>query len=229
VGGFKLTVQDLSDEFLLRFAGGTTHMHRQQQLSSLVYGKGKCLDVISTQTEFERLSFSLFPGASLNPDANQLLAMAFAEIYKRGDFNLWEKAVEMRPVTLDDWKSAIQQAFIIRQTVVEGRKAIQRTSTTQSHSSVARIHQMDVDTTDDGGERKEGEVEVNRMGGNPMRKVTSIPKSKEGRKRWFTWAQMQKFRKRGQCFHCYQLNHRASECPDKDKPAREPTEEELNL
>src|ERR1700710_776593 len=80
VGGFKLTVQDLSDEFLLRFAGGTTHMHRQQQLSSLVYGKGKCLDVISTQTEFERLSFSLFPGASLNPDANQLLAMAFAEI-----------------------------------------------------------------------------------------------------------------------------------------------------
>jgi hypothetical protein len=232
-GIIDFTVQDLSNEFLLKYAGGTTHMHRQQQLTSLVYGKGKCLDVISTQTEFERLASSLYPGASLNVFANELLAVTFADIYKRGDFQLWEKAMEMGPITLDEWKSAIQQASIIRQTVVEGRKALQRTNPTpnrsfQNSSAPARLHQMDAGDTEEEGERKEGEVEVNKMGGN-LKNGTSTSKSKEGRKRWFTWRQMQKFIRRGQCFHCYKLNHRAQECPDKDKPAREPTEEELNL
>jgi hypothetical protein len=233
VEGIEFTVQDLANEFLLKYAGGTTHMHRQQQLTSLVYGKGKCLDVISTQTEFERLASSLYPGASLNVHANELLAVTFADIYKRGDFQLWEKAMEMGPITLDEWKSAIQQASIIRQTVVEGRKALQRTNPTsyrsfQNSSVPARLHQMDAGDTEEEGERKEGEVEVNRIGGN-LKKGTSVSKSNEGRKRWFTWHQMQKFMRRGQCFHCYKLNHRAQECPDKDKPAREPTVEELNL
>ena len=87
---------------------------------------------------------------------------------------------------------------------------------------------MDAGDAEEEGERKEGEVEVNRIGGN-LKKGTSVSKSNEGRKRWFTWHQMQKFMRRGQCFHCYKLNHRAQECPDKDKPAREPTVEELNL
>jgi hypothetical protein len=237
--GIQLTVQDVRKEFLLKYVGGTTYMMRQQQLSSLVYGKGKCLDVISTQTEFERLSSSLFPGASLNPYADQLLAMAFADVYKRGDFQLWEKAVEMGPVTLDEWKTAIQEASIIRQTVVEGRRAIQRTVTRSSapsrfQSSALRVHQMDVGETHEEKERQEGEGEVPKEGSLSMNKVggknpTSNSKPKEGRKRFFSWVLLQKFKKRGQCFHCYKIGHVSGDCPDSSLPGREPTEEEKNL
>ena len=242
--GVQLTVQDLSSEFLLKYEGGTTHMMRQQQLTSLVYGKGKCVDVVSTQTEFERLSSSLFPGASLDFNASQLLALSFSQIYLRGDIELWKDAVKLGPITLDDWKAAIQQAFIMRQTVAEGRKALQRTTGQTPHrpfhstssSSSARLHQMDTANEEEG--RQGGETDTPVEGMNKMGTRRGAPPSKpsgrDGKKDDFekspiTWAELQKFKSRGQCFHCYKAGHRAQDCPDKDKPKRRPTQEELNL
>jgi hypothetical protein len=248
--GIEVTVQSLSDEFLSKYVGGTTHMMRQQELSSLVYGKGKCVDVVSTQTEFERLASSLFPGASLNPQADQLLAMAFAEVYKRGDFKLWEKAVEMGPTTLDEWKWAIQQAFIIRQTVIEGRKAVVRTTAqttsissrpfySNPSSAPARVHQMDASATEDeegSSHGMEGEAEVpveglQQMGPGKGKDEKKPSKPTGSRRSVLTWPEKQKMMRKGQCFLCYKPNHRAADCPDKDKPglARRPTAEELNL
>jgi len=46
----ELTVRELASLFPIKYVGGTTYMMRQQELTSLVYGKGKCVDVVSTQT-----------------------------------------------------------------------------------------------------------------------------------------------------------------------------------
>jgi hypothetical protein len=241
----KVTVQQLEEEFLEKYAGGVTYMTRQQELSSLVYGKGKCVDVVSTQTEFERLVSSLYPGASLNPQADQLLAMAFAEVYKRGDFYLWEKAVEMGPVTLDEWKAAVQRAVIIRQTVMEGRKAISRITAQppstpsrpfQSSFNPARVHQMQTGAAEEESDEEKSPgrgVESSSEGlqnvGAAKRGTSSgAAKPKEGKKWMLTWAERLKFSRRGQCFHCYAVGHIKKDCPDKSKPARRPTEAELN-
>jgi len=225
-------------------------MMRQQELTSLVYGKGKCVDVVSTQTEFERLASSLFPGASVNPQADQLLAMAFADVYKRGDFQLWEKAVEKGPVTLDQWKSAIQQAYLIRQTVTEGRKAVLRAASqlglnpnrsfhSTSSSSTGRVNQMEGYSTDEDEDSLEGKEGVSEPG-VPTEKLQQMRAAKKGgtrpqdKKKAFrvklltTWPERQKLMKRGQCFHCFQTGHRLDECPDIAKPARRPTDAELN-
>jgi hypothetical protein len=244
----ELTVQLLCDLFLAKFVGGTAYMVRQQELTSLTYGKGKCVDAVSTQTEFERLASSLFPGASLNPQTDQLLAMAFADVYKRGDLQLWEKAVERSPVTLDEWKAAVQNAESIRQYVIDGKKAAQRAVSqmgmnanrsfhSSSSSSIGRINQMDGNATDedeDSSEGKEGEPGVpeklQQMKGTKKGGTRSQDKKKTFKvKLLTTWQERQKLQKRGQCFHCFQQGHRVESCPDIDKPARRPTEEELNL
>ena len=248
-----LTVQYVSDVFLSTYVGGTTRMMKQLELSSLTYGEGRCVDVVSTQTEFERLASSLYPGASLEPQADELLATAFADIYKRGDFKLWEKAVEMNPVTLDEWKAAVQRAFIIRRTVVEGRKAIQRMASsmasagsrgfsrpTQSSFAGARVQQMETymtDEEDDDEEGKEGEPgvaagQIQQMGTtNGKRGMTGARGRKwtPGPRLLSTPAERQKLMQKGKCFHCFKPGHRVAECPDVEKPARRPTAEELNL
>jgi hypothetical protein len=250
----ELSIQLLSDEFLIKYAGGATHIVRQMEFSSLVYGKGKCVDVVSTQTEFERLASSLYPGASLNPLADELLAMAFAEVYRKGDFKLWEKAVEMNPITLDEWKAAVQRAFMIRQTVAEGRKAILRNasqatgaanrpfhSSSSSDNSIARVHHVDASSgiglTD--SDEEEDEVKEPAPSEN-LQQMGTAKKGGGGRKAGpkdkkrapgfvTTYAERQILMRKGQCFHCYKAGHRVSECPDIDKPARRPTAEELNL
>ena len=61
----ELTVQLVVNKFSENYVGGTVYMMKQLELNSLIYGKGKCVDVVSTQTEFDRLVSSLYPGASL--------------------------------------------------------------------------------------------------------------------------------------------------------------------
>jgi hypothetical protein len=171
--------------------------------------------------------------------------MAFSEVYRKGDFKLWSKAMEQGPVTLDQWKAAVQRAFMMRQAVVEGKKALLRNAsqTNSFHSSsssptgVARVHHVEAsratisDSDEDEGEGEEvvsGE-KLQQIGS--AKKGTSGPKTgaKEKKKFVNSFAERQKFLKRGQCFHCYKLGHRFFECPDADKPARRPTAEELNL
>ena len=249
--GQVMTLQLCADEFLTQYWSGTVHMVEQMELGSLIYGKGKCVDVVSTQTEFERLASSLYPGASLIPMADKLLAGMFADVYKKGDFRLWEKAVEMNPVTLDQWKAAVQRAFIIRQTVVEGRKALLRNATqitgssgrhfhSSSSSGTANVHHVDVSSLlsdseeegDDGEEVVPGE-KLQQMGTAKKGTAAGPRTGPKDKKRYIkfltTFAEREVMMRKGQCFHCYKAGHRAAECPDRSKPARRPTTEELNL
>ena len=255
-----LTVQDVLDKFSENYMGGTVQMMKQLELTSLVYGKGKCVDVVSTQTEFDSLASSLYGSSAyaLNPLADQMLVVFFSNIYQKGDIRLWEKAMEMNPVTLEEWKAAVQRAFYMHQVVKEAKKAALRNATqttvtvsrpfqSTTSTAVTRVHHVDAssvlfsDSEEEGDEDEEGVVPgetIQQMGAGPGKKGTTGTRAgpKEKKRTYAdairlltTGGERERLKKKGMCFHCFKKGHMVSECPDANKPARRPTEEELKL
>ena len=114
--GRLLTLQDVFDEFMRTYHGGVSEKLAEQQLNSLVYGKGECRDLVGLDSAFDRLALELYPGSETSKAAVSLLARIYSEAIRRGDEELWEKAMDAQPSTLEEWKVAVQNAYVIIET-----------------------------------------------------------------------------------------------------------------
>ena len=95
--GRLLTLQDVFDEFMRTYHGGVSEKLAEQQLNSLVYGKGECRDLVGLDSAFDRLALELYPGSETSKAAVSLLARIYSEAIRRGDEELWEKAMDAQP------------------------------------------------------------------------------------------------------------------------------------
>ena len=113
--GEELPLQTVFDQFVLKFEGGVSRVLLQQELDSLVYRRGKCKDIYATDAEFDRLVGMLYPDLEDDAQSMPLLAKVYSDIFQRGDLTLWTEALRMQPVTVDEWKVAIQRAHTLLQ------------------------------------------------------------------------------------------------------------------
>jgi hypothetical protein len=113
--GVELPLQTVFEQFVLKFEGGVSRVLLQQELDSLVYRRGKCKDIYATDAEFDRLVGMLYPDLEDDAQSMPLLAKVYSDIFQRGDLALWTEAVRMQPVTVDEWKVAIQRAHTLLQ------------------------------------------------------------------------------------------------------------------
>ena len=95
--GRVLTLQDYFDDFVKTYEGALSQLTAQQQLKSLVYKKDPCRDLTATDNEFDKLAMRLYPGAQTSEAAISLLASLYSDTIRRGDIELWEKAMDAQP------------------------------------------------------------------------------------------------------------------------------------
>ena len=124
--GSPLTLQKVFDEFVLKFESGVSRVLLQQELNTLVYGKGKCRDIYATDAEFDRIVGQLFPYLDDSSDLMSLLADRYASIFEKGDIELWKEASRAFPATVDEWKAAIQKAYTFQQVVAQADRRLGR-------------------------------------------------------------------------------------------------------
>jgi hypothetical protein len=241
--GIELTLQQAFDEFLMHFDGGRTKALVEQEFNSLMYGKGACKDLPSTEIEFDRLASLLYPGAEFESESsNALLARHYSEIIRKGNFELWEKTVEKEPYSLEDWKACAQRAQTVidlkntaakQQSQQRGFRGSYQPSTTptaaSSTSTVAPrafVHQLQHKDEDGENFKQEGEQ------GPPEELAEIKAESKPWPGDHLKRAIRIRLMKLGKCWLCYKrAGHLAVDCPEKDKlmaaDRRQPTKAEL--
>jgi hypothetical protein len=240
----QLTLQVVFDVFVKTYEGGLSQRMAEQQLNSLVYGKGDCKDLNATDNEFDRLSQELYPGAEDSTAAIALLAHCYSEIIRRGDEELWEKAMDVQPHTVDEWKAAVQNAYTVIETKkarqgrgradghrVEGRTSFYSKPTPSTSASrggaAVQVQQVEHGETSQGlgRERREGESES----GDEEELQQAKAKKTQRSGSHLTYEQRTQLMKAGKCWTCYQKGHMAVECPQKGKTGypRKPTVEDL--
>lgn len=242
--GGVLTLQGVFNAFVKTYEGGLSQRLGEQRLNSLVYGKGSCHDLNATENEFDRLAQELYPGAEDSPAAIALLAHTYSEIIRKGNEELWEKAMDSQPKTVDEWKAAVQNAYTVMETkrASHGKGRGDRTDMRTSFGSTSastnrggvtvRVQQMEDrgESHAETRERQEGEGEENEeeLQRAEVRRNQPNPSSRRLGSH-LTYDQRTQLMKAGKCWICYQKGHMASECPQKGKAGypRKPTAEEL--
>jgi hypothetical protein len=222
-----------------------------EKMKNLVYGKGKCKDLLGLEQAFEQLRVKLYPTSATDPSMNEVVGREYAEAIRRGDITLYKEMLRIlggkERITLSEWKSAAVSAVKIvaltgnnsRQGGYQGQYqkwggnryaplAVQEMSTDSSQEESAEKAEGQT------GIRAEGqsEAEVQQMQGR------KAPSQAGGFKRG-------SFKPRGPyippdewkivvdknlCWQCYQQGHHIGDpaCKDKGKPRRRPTQAELN-
>jgi hypothetical protein len=171
----SLSLQKVFDDFVLKFESGTSRVVLQKELDNLIYGKNSCRDIYATDAEFDRLVGALYPHLDDDSPWMPLLAEKYANIFQRGDVELWGEAAKQYPNTVDDWRVAIQRAYTIRQVLTDARRPTRGTFSSAHHASssspsyrtpTVAVNQMQGQTTigEANGdtqtwERQEGEAE----------------------------------------------------------------------
>jgi hypothetical protein len=239
--GIQLTLQDVFDSFVRTYEGGLAQKMAEQKLNALVYGKGECKDLVATENEFDRLSQELYPGAEDSDAAVSLLARIYSDIIRKGDEELWEKAMDAQPSTLDEWKVAVQNAHIVIETKKAHHRREARTpygsrsspSTPASSSAyrtdnAVQVKKATVQEDDHDRQGSEGEEEVQKAEVSS----TSRPPVHSTHERLgshLTFKQRQRLQELNKCWNCLGVGHRAFDCERKGKPGfpRKPTPEDL--
>jgi hypothetical protein len=239
----QLTLQEVFDAFVRTYAGGLSQKMAEQKLATLVYGKGDCKDLNATDNEFDRLAQELYPGAEDSPAAISLLARIYSDTIRRGDEELWEKAMDAQPSTVDEWKAAAQNAYL----VIETKKAHQsrsradrqevrstfhsRSSPSTSTSTSVQVKKVEHDeaSRDKPAQeepRDEEELQKTEVRGTP--RSGSRPMS-ERLGSHLTFKQRAQLTELGKCWICLEKGHRSFECEKKGKSGypRKPTAEDL--
>lgn len=233
-----LTLEDLFASFLNMYAGGRSEMVLHQEFNSLTYGKGRCKDPASTQTEFDTYAATLYPGYSTDSTINRMMGNMYGEIIRRGDVDLWIEAVRSSPTTLDEWKAAVQSAHTIRRTQQMGRTGKGGgTTRTDGHSywNQQSLKANRVQTRDEGEVAEEVEEANKRQEGQPdtgaaaQAAAVKSPRRKGHVK--LSIEVLTQLKKQGRCFLCYAKGHMARDCPctDDKLPRRIPNTEELKV
>ena len=251
--GTQLTLQDVFDAFVRTYQGGLSQKMAEQKLNSLVYGKGECKDLTATENEFDRLAQELYPGAEDSEAAISLLASIYSNVIRHGDEELWEKAMDAQPSTLDEWKAAVQNAYIVLETKKahhrfgKGRSDRQEvrttyfsrsspsTSTSTASSSyrsnngvqVKKVEHED-DSHDKAQEDEEDEAEVQKAEVSQTSRSVSRPAS-ERLGVHLTFKQRTRLAELNKCWICLEKGHRSFECEKKGKAGypKKPTAEDL--
>ena len=236
-----LTLQFVFEKFIKTYEGGVTVQISKGKLDSLVYGKGDCKDLASLDSEFDRLTLEVYPGWEEELVARQMLGQTYSSIIERGDLELWEKAMDLQPTTVDEWKAAVQTAF----SILEKKKAATsrglgrtayytRPSSTSSSSSTAprttatvKVQQTRAEAGRDRetSERDEGEPE-----GHDEEELAKADAGKSPRvANLLSFAERQALMKLGKCWVCIQKGHISRDCPSLGKAGypRKPTKEDL--
>ena len=242
--GKQLTLQDVYDEFMLTYYGGLSEKLAEQQLDSLVYGKGDCRDLAALDSEFDRLSQQLYPGSEGSKPAISLLARIYSGALRRGDEELWGKAMDAQPSTVDEWKVAAQTAFVIIETKkshqTKARQEARGTfypkfspSTAASSSSSASrsnsaVQVQNTETEEETPGREPGdEVAIQKAEAQGPSRPPLRPRERLGVH--LTFAQRTRLSDLGKCWICMERGHRSFECEKKGKVGypRKPTELDL--
>ena len=245
--GRLLTLQDVFDEFMRTYHGGVSEKLAEQQLNSLVYGKGECRDLVGLDSAFDRLALELYPGSETSKAAVSLLARIYSEAIRRGDEELWEKAMDAQPSTLEEWKVAVQNAYVIIETKkAHHLRARQEARTTYSskpsptfpssfsssyrnNNNAVQVKKVGVEKPQDKNDtlREEGEEEVQKAEVSS----TSRPFPRSTHERLgnhLSFTQRERLKELNKCWICLKEGHRAFFCEQKGKPGypRKPSAED---
>ena len=154
---------------------------------------------------------------------------------------LWEKAMDLQPTTVDEWKAAVQTAY----SILEKKKAAVargevRTSYHSKHSflppssttapratATVKLQQTQATASRNRatGEREEGEPEENDEEELAKADASKSPRLGDH----LTFAHRQSLMRLGKCWNCIQKGHIAKECPQQGKLGypRKPTKDDL--
>jgi hypothetical protein len=241
--GRRLTLQDVFDEFVLTYFGGLSQKMAEQQLNTLVYGKGECKDLAATDSEFDRLAQQLYPGSEDSPAAIALLARIYSETIRKGDEELWEKAMDAQPSTVDEWKAAVQNAYVVIETkkahhnrARSERQEIRTAFYSKSSPSTSTSTSVHVKKAEheEASPRRQVEEESGNDAELQKAEARGTPHSdarpasaKLGSH--LTHNQRMRLKSLGKCWICLEKGHRSFECEKKGKPGypRTPTAEDL--
>ena len=172
------------------------------------------------------MSQELYPGAEESDAAIALLARIYSDTIRRGDEELWEKAMDAQPSTLDEWKAAVQNAYIVIETKKAHHRAARvdrpelRTPFHPRSSPSTSVHVKKADLDD------EAEVQKADVRGTSH---PSAPPKQQGLGSHLTYSRRERLNELGKCWNCIERGHRAAECEHLGKPGypRQPTAEDL--
>jgi hypothetical protein len=234
-----LTLQDVFDIFMATYAGGMSQKMAEQRLNALVYGKGECKDLNALDSEFDRLTQELYPGAEESQAAIALLGGKYGEIIRKGDVVLWKEAMRSRPSTVEEWKAAVQDAYIIIETTKahesrppterhEVRSTFYSKSSPSPSTSTYRSESVQVKEMEDEETKGESDEELQKAEVRSTPRAGSQP-SKERLGTHLTFKQRSRLSELNKCWVCLEKGHRSFECEKKGKPGypRKPTEADL--
>ena len=236
-------LQDFFEDFVRTYEGGLAQKMAEQKLNSLVYGRGECKDLTATENEFDRLSQELYPGAEESNAAISLLARIYSDIIRKGDEELWEKAMDAQPSTLDEWKAAVQNAFI----VIETKKAHHRgaradrqevrttfysrsspSTSTSTSVHVKKAEHVEADAHRQGREESDDEAELQKAEVRGTSRPTAHARPQQLGSH-LSHQQRQRLKELGKCWCCMERGHRAADCEHRRKEGypRKPSAEDL--
>jgi hypothetical protein len=229
-----LTWEELKPSFIEFIRGGRESRTVQvERMSKLVYGQGKCKDLLSLEKEFEELRMRLYPSSSTSPEMNEIVGRWYSEAIARGDPDLYETMTYMlggtdQP-TLSQWKAVAARAVQVKQVTAAARKGRQQSRRAwnwRAPSSTERVNELNEGVggeegeTEDPGSAAAQQMQVGRRG--PPRNSKSSP-------RLLTDEEYKLVMDKGLCLQCYKPGHRRGEaaCKEKGKERRKPSADEL--
>ena len=210
-----------------------------EKMKTLVYGKGKCKDLLGLEQEFEQLRVKLYPTSSTDPSMNEMVGREYAEAIRRGSLSLYKEMLRIlggkEEISLSEWKTAAVKAVQIealtansqRNSGVNGQQSQQRWGQGNRYGSLA-VQEMSAEPgSEEATEKAEGQAgaDVQQMQGRkaagPFR-----PRGSTFRLPDEEWKVVLE---KGLCLQCYKQGHRMGDlsCPDRGKPRRRPTQAEL--
>ena len=240
------TLQRAFEVFLQTYTGGLTRSMLEAEMASLRLGGEKTKDIAAFNARFDMLASQLYPGSWNNNTASVILGDKYAGIIKDCNFTLWEEAMhhkrmpqDGREFGLEHWKEAVQDALVVLTSVKSSNSRFGRYTSTKSDHNTVKFNKMQTKEVSEEGEtweRREGEKETD---SEEVAQMQATPKSRQGagggkaekggqqKGRQLTDEERSKLMSKGACFRCYMTGHISRECPDKGKPRRAPTKEDL--
>jgi hypothetical protein len=242
---------DLQQPFIEYLEGPQARTLLRTELDGLRLGKGNCKDLISLNSEFDRIRIRLFPNSNTIRDVDSYCGEEYGKVILRSDKYLWNDVMKMGlSNSLDEWKTKTATAWAARQSYIAvTRSSGDNNSSYRNNNSTERngfgnrnnnnntpnrsgitTHNMDVDERETLGERPEDQAD-NRV--SVQSTSANRPRPPRG---WrdtnnkhisFTDTELSALSKNRRCFICYSKDHRGF-CPNFDnRPRRKPNAEEL--
>jgi hypothetical protein len=223
--------------FIEEFEGAQFRALKKLQLEALRLGSDKLKTPILLNAKFDQLARRIYPAgtdlAAMHLDG--VLADEYSKIIHQSDRRMWKDIARIGGAhTLAAWKQRTAQAWAAKE-IVKNTEAAWRQ---ESLSHAAALHGMGL------GEREENESDAEEEEVAAAQQLRATPKkpaagkhSGPGLKKKpqagsfrLPDEQFRKVMAENLCFQCYKKGHLRGDaaCPEKGKPRRQPTQQELN-